>query len=153
MDAKAGHRALRKGRVSIPGQVYLVTFVTEKRRRIFADFECARIAAAILADNRCCLDANVLCWVLMPDHWHGMIELHAGKNLAQCVNRAKSASAIQCNRFLKRRGRFWQKAFHDHALREEEELKDVARYVVANPLRAGLVRSIRDYPFWDAVWL
>jgi putative transposase len=32
-------------------------------------------------------------------------------------------------------------------------LRNLARYVVANPLRAGLVDSIRDYPHWDAVWL
>ena len=31
--------------------------------------------------------------------------------------------------------------------------KDVARYIVANPLRAGLVKKLADYPFWNAVWL
>ena len=35
----------------------------------------------------------------------------------------------------------------------KKEIKDVARYIVANPLRAGLVEKIGDYPFWDAVWL
>jgi len=28
-----------------------------------------------------------------------------------------------------------------------------ARYIVANPLRAGLVERLGDYPLWDAVWL
>ena len=32
-------------------------------------------------------------------------------------------------------------------------LRDVARYIVANPLRAGLVERVGDYPYWDAVWL
>ncbi len=30
---------------------------------------------------------------------------------------------------------------------------DVARYIIANPLRAGLVGRVGDYPLWDAVWL
>ncbi len=47
----------------------------------------------------------------------------------------------------------WQKGFHDHAIREEEDLRAVARYVVANPVRAGLVQSVRDYPHWDARWV
>jgi hypothetical protein len=47
----------------------------------------------------------------------------------------------------------WQKGFYDHALREGEALQNVARYIVANPLRAGLVAHIGDYPLWDAVWL
>ncbi len=29
----------------------------------------------------------------------------------------------------------------------------MARYVVANPLRAGLVERIGDYPLWDAIWV
>jgi hypothetical protein len=29
----------------------------------------------------------------------------------------------------------------------------VARYIVANPLRAGLCRHLGDYPLWDSVWL
>ncbi|MBB5859537.1 hypothetical protein GGR69_001194 [Xanthomonas arboricola] len=29
----------------------------------------------------------------------------------------------------------------------------MARYLIANPLRAGLVARVGDYPFWDAIWL
>ena len=47
----------------------------------------------------------------------------------------------------------WQKGFHDHAIRRDEDIKAVARYIIANPLRAGMVDRIGDYPFWDAVWL
>ncbi|MNE68641.1 hypothetical protein D3C80_1643130 [compost metagenome] len=57
------------------------------------------------------------------------------------------------NALRKSSGRLWQKGFHDHALRREEDVKAVARYVVANPLRAGLVEKLADYPFWDAIWL
>jgi REP element-mobilizing transposase RayT len=54
---------------------------------------------------------------------------------------------------LNRCGRLWQPGYHDHALRREEDLVATARYLVANPLRAGLVQHIGDYPLWDAVWL
>ena len=47
----------------------------------------------------------------------------------------------------------WQRGFYDHAIRREENLRNVARYIVANPLRAGLVQQIGDYPLWDAIWL
>jgi REP element-mobilizing transposase RayT len=46
-----------------------------------------------------------------------------------------------------------QRAFYDHALRQDEDVQGVARYIVANPLRAGLVENIGDYPLWDAIWL
>ncbi len=49
--------------------------------------------------------------------------------------------------------RVWQKGYHDRAVRREEDLRHIARYIVANPLRAGLVRKVGDYPLWDAIWL
>lgn len=69
------------------------------------------------------------------------------------VNRLKSASARHVNRFIGRQGALWQRAYHDHALRSEESLREVARYIIANPLRAGLAHRIGDYPFWNAVWV
>jgi REP element-mobilizing transposase RayT len=88
----------------------------------------------------------------MPDHLHLLIQL--GTNpLDRVINGLKSYSARVLNRNIGRTGRFWDHGFHDHALRKEEDLVDVARYIVANPLRAGLVRRCGDYPFWDAVWL
>lgn len=65
----------------------------------------------------------------------------------------KARSSQSINQHLGRTGRFWQKRYHDHALRKEDNLKQMARYVVANPLRAGLVKRLGDYPLWDAVWL
>jgi hypothetical protein len=32
-------------------------------------------------------------------------------------------------------------------------MQGIARYIVGNPLQAGLVDRIGDYPHWDAVWL
>ena len=32
-------------------------------------------------------------------------------------------------------------------------MKTMARYIIANPLRAGLVEHIGQYPLWDAIWL
>ena len=45
------------------------------------------------------------------------------------------------------------RGLHDHAVRSDEDFRALARYVVANPLRAGLVSQIGDYPLWDAAWL
>jgi putative transposase len=76
----------------------------------------------------------------MPDHAHWLIELSEHDALSDVVNRIKSASARRANRVLQRKGALWATAYHDHALRAEDDLPDTARYVVANPLRAGLVK-------------
>ena len=143
------HR-LRNGRVSAAGQIYLVTATTRLREPVFADFELACAAARIIvAPNR---GYAVLCWVLMPDHFHALIELHTG-TISDAVQSIKGRSARAVNTLRGTRGLLWSSAFHDRALRSDDDVIDFARYIICNPVRAGLVRSIRRYAFWDAIWL
>ena len=95
----------------------------------------------------------MLAWVLMPDHAHWLVQLHGHDALATVVNRLKSASARAVNQALGRRGALWSRAFHDHALRSDETIEVVARYIIANPIRAGLVSRVGDYPFWNTTFL
>jgi REP element-mobilizing transposase RayT len=139
--------------VSIPNQVYLMTTVTADRQRFFLDFKAA-CAAARWFENRAALgDARMLAWVLMPDHVHWLLQMGPQDRLETVVNRLKSGSARVVNRALGRQGALWARGFHDHALRAEENLREVARYVIANPVRAGIVQRVGDYPFWNAVWV
>jgi len=153
VNAKPGHAALRKGRVSIEGQIYLVTTTTLERQPFFADFKAAQAAAQAFEDKAVLADASLLAWVLMPDHFHGLPQLGEQTSLQNPVNRLKSASARRANRAIGREGPLWDRAYHDHALRREEDLLETTRYIVANPVRAGLARCVGDYPFWDAIWL
>jgi REP element-mobilizing transposase RayT len=152
-NKKPGHRALRRGRVSVPHGVYLVTTTTYQRLPLFADFWSGVTVSGCFADQALLVDAHFMAWVLMPDHVHWMIQLGENNSLSRVVNRLKSASARRLNQLLDRQGPVWDKAFHDRALRREDDLRAMARYVITNPLRSGLVKRVGDYPFWDAVWL
>ena len=144
--------ALRHGRVSETGRAYLLTTVIAGRRPIFADWRIGRLLVGQLRAEHEAGRVRSLAWVVMPDHLHWLLVLEQG-SLGGLMQRAKSHSAIAINAALQRSDRFWQKGYHDHAARAEEDLQGMARYVVANPLRAGLVQSLRDYPLWDAAWL
>jgi putative transposase len=147
-----GSRALRRGRESLAGQVYLVTFVSAARQRHFVDPMTARTCRDALLDARSWSRSRLLAWVLMPDHWHGLIELGAGDSLSDLVRQLKASSARRIRQSRGDIARVWGPGFHDRALHCEEDLVDMARYVVLNPVRAGLVRRIRDYAYWDAIW-
>ncbi|WP_250444944.1 REP-associated tyrosine transposase [Lysobacter enzymogenes] len=147
-----GYQALRRGRHSEAQRIYLVTTTCIRRRRIFASDHVARIATAAITHPDKWLGAQLLCWVLMPDHWHGLIRLTDGVRLESVVASMKGRTARAVNRALDRKGFVWMPGFHDHALREEEDVVHIARYIVANPKRAGLVERIEDYPYWDAIW-
>jgi len=91
--------------------------------------------------------SRTLAFVVMPDHLHWLFRLDAAVTLSQVVQRVKSVSAHRIGRAL------WQSGFHDRGAREGEDVRDQARYIIANPLRAGLVERVGNYPHWDAIWI
>jgi len=144
---------LRKGRWSAPGQEYLVTTVTAERRPLFTSLAAAMPVIHALGQASDSSAARWLAWVLMPDHFHGLISLGQHQSLSAVMRHFKGASARSWNQAFGREGSLWQPNFQDRALRHEEDRRSVARYLVGNPVRAGLVDRVGDYPFWDALWL
>ena len=145
---------LRKGRVSISGQIYLITTVTHQRKTIFTDFINARLLIQSLRYAEQAQQLTSLSFVVMPDHLHWLFSLKNSVSLSQVIANIKRRTSYMINQNSHLAGApLWQPGFHDYALRHEDEIKDTARYIVANPLRAGLVKKIGDYPFWDAIWL
>jgi REP element-mobilizing transposase RayT len=143
---------LLRGRASIGGQIYLVTTATLDRAPLFTNLYVGRIVVRTLHSQEIVVDATTLAYVVMPDHLHWLVRLHSGRKLSQVVQLVKGKSAFQINCARGIRSSVWQQSFHDRAVRREENLGDVARYVVCNPLRAGLVRRLNEYALWDAVW-
>ncbi|MBD9656888.1 transposase [Pseudomonas sp. PDM12] len=153
VPVKPGYRALRRGRASCPGAAYLITSITRERAPVFSHFHAGCAAARCFENPMLLRDSSMLAWVLMPDHVHWLIQLGEADSLAALVNRLKSSSSRLAGKCMRTERGIWVAGFHDHGLRGEEDLQGVARYIVANPLRAGLVRRVGDYPFWNAVWL
>jgi REP element-mobilizing transposase RayT len=137
---------LRKGRYSAQGLIYHITTVTRDRKPLFRELIPARgVIREMIALQEEGL-AETLGFVLMPDHLHWLMRLRNGK-LSPVVKLLKGRTARALGEPI------WQPNYYDHAVRKEEDLRALARYIVANPLRAGLVERIGDYPWWDAIWL
>ena len=144
---------LLKGRVSLVNHVYHVTTVTENRQPLFADFFCGRLVVAEMRRLEAENAVRSLAWVLMPDHLHWLLQLGNRVTLSSLMQKLKGRSSHAIHQHFGDNGAVWQRGFHDHALRREEDLRAIARYIVANPLRRGLANQIGDYPLWDAIWL
>lgn len=144
-DMAPGSSALRRGRRSIAGQPYLITVSTDERRRWFADPACADRAASVLNDNRTWPAATLLAWVLMPDHLHMLLTLGETETLPQTIARVKALVWHQLRRASGSSLQLWQSSYHDRALRRDEDLLLAGRYLIANPIRAGLVERYSDW--------
>lgn len=144
---------LLKGRYSKPQHMYHVTICTEKRAPWFNNLFCGRVLVQQMMNLHNQDHVTSMAWVIMPDHLHWLFQLNNNLSLSDVMKNLKAKSAIKINQMLHRKGVFWQKGFYDHALRKEEDIKKIARYIVANPLRAGLVGDIGNYALWDAAWV
>ena len=146
MNSQPQSHALRRGRHSEPGRYYLITATTKHRQPVFRDLYAARTLINLFRETSLRNQAQTWTYVVMPDHFHWPMQLEDG-NLGSTVGRVKRLASASAGRSL------WQDGFHDRAARREDDLKAIARYIIANPVRAGLVDSVVDYPHWDAVWL
>ncbi|OYU12412.1 MAG: transposase [Comamonadaceae bacterium PBBC1] len=147
MEQRPHTSHLRTGRYSQSGGVYLVTAVTANRKPVFADFDAARKLIGVLHHRDYADRAATMAFVVMPDHLHWLFQLGNTEALSPCVQRVKSMSSKLIGPHL------WQKGFHDRAIRREDDLPAIARYIVANPVRAGVVNRVGLYPHWDAIWI
>jgi REP element-mobilizing transposase RayT len=145
-------RRLRAGRYSEQGRIYLVTSNTLDRQPLFADWRVGCLLAKQFKQAERDQLVHSLAWVVMPDHFHWLLELRSD-SLSLVVGRTKSLTRLAVSAAIGRTGSIWQASFHDRAIRREDDLKAVARYIVLNPVRAGLVKRVGDYPLWDAVWI
>ncbi len=70
--------------------------------------------------------------------------------LGEIMQSLKGFTAHKANRILNRTGKFWEVESYDHEVRNEEELGRIVKYVLNNPVKAGLVKNWRD---WKWNWL
>lgn len=93
-------------------------------------------------------------FVVMPNHLHGILwieeqndsipSLRKNPNsvnpqagsLSVIVRSFKSAVTRKVNQTSHTRGRgFWQRSFHDHILRDDQDLDEHRKYILENPIR------------------
>ena len=129
---------------------YSLTFCTHERARYFTDS--ARIALVLeqfvrsATENEC----GIVTYCFMPDHVHLLIEgLTESANGRAFIDRAKQYSAYYFKQTFGMK--LWQRYGFERTLRDTEDALGVARYILENPIRAGLVERVQDYPFCGSV--
>jgi putative transposase len=145
------NRPTRLPGFSYVGQLrYFLTICVDQRLRIFDEGACARFVIAQLLLIAGVKQFEVLAYCVMPDHLHAlMLGLKDSSDLKAFVDRYKQATGL----WWKQNGhvrRLWQEGYHDRILREHDANEGVIRYILLNPVRAGLVSDPREYPFLGA---
>jgi REP element-mobilizing transposase RayT len=92
-------------------------------------------------------DIDVICYCIMPNHVHLAIKLLTkAKLVGDIMASIKRYSAKSANEILKLKGKFWQAESFDRLVRDEKELYNIIKYVLLNPVNAGLVEDYKNWP-------
>lgn len=97
--------------------------------------------AAIMQDTLKHFDGEryqLICWCIMPNHVHVLIEVNEGWSLSRIMHGWRSYTANEANRILGRTGKFWMEEYYDRYIRDDNHLQNTINYILNNPANAGL---------------
>jgi len=135
------------------GHCFSVILATAKRARIFTEAKAVQTCLSALKHAATRYEAKVYAYCFMPDHLHLLGDTPDSVDFIGFIRYFKQLSAHPLSHSSQTARRLWQTRFYDHALRSEESVEAVARYVLDNPVRAGMVADAADYPYSGSlVW-
>lgn len=139
----------RQARLDAPGLLQHVMARGIERREIFKDDKdrqsfLARLAVILEESQTQCY-----AWALIPNHFH--LLLRTGTTpLSKVMRRLMTGYAVTFNKRHKRSGHLFQNRYKSTVCEEDEYLLELIRYIHLNPLRAGLVKDLKEldkYPW------
>ncbi|ROR03171.1 REP-associated tyrosine transposase [Desulfosoma caldarium] len=133
-------------RVEFEGAVYHVTSRGNAQQDIFLGKEDRSRFLEILADSVARYTWICHAYCLMTNHYHLIIETPQA-NLSRGMQRLNGVYTQWFNRRHRRVGHLFQGRFKAILVEKESHLLEVTRYVVLNPVRAGLVRTVQSWPW------
>ena len=139
----------RLARVVVPGFPHHVTQRGNGRQRVFFSDDDYRLYIGLLASS--CAAAGVACWAfaLMPNHIHAILVPGDEDGLRAALAPVHRRYAGLVNARRRRTGHFWQGRYGAAAM-DEEHLAAAFRYILRNPVAAGLSRAPERWPWSSA---
>jgi REP element-mobilizing transposase RayT len=128
----------------VPGNIYFVTCCTSPRKGNLteASFAHALIETIKASDGNC--ETRTYAFTVMSDHCRWLFRLGPRLSLGRVIAKFKFHTRLA----LQQRDLVWQRDYHEHCLRPDEEPEDYALYIFLNPYRAGLLAAGASWPWW-----
>lgn len=89
-------------------------------------------------------------WVLMPNHYHLLLELAEPENLSAIMAGVARSYVHYHHKTYQSAGHLWQDRFKSQAIEKETYLLACGRYIERNPVKAGMVGAAEDYKYSSA---
>ncbi len=131
-------------RLEFPGSLWHITARGNAKQPIFRDDSDREFFLDLLG---ACVKRHawvLTAYVLMSNHFHQLIELTT-ETLSRGMQWLNGSYGQAFNRRHQRVGHLFQGRFHAPLIEKDAYFAQVLRYIVLNPVRAGLVRRADEY--------
>ena len=125
---------------------YFVTLVSDRKIPLFKNIRITRKILSILKNISKRYGFLIWVYCFMPEHLHLLIEGEKeNSNMKKFISMFKQKTSYTYKKSTNRK--LWQENYYEHILRKDEDTKDIARYILENPVRRRLVKKFTDYKF------
>jgi putative transposase len=125
---------------------YSLTFRTNERRPLFTDGAVVDTVVRQLVRTASEQQFSIIAYCFMPDHLHLLVEgTTADSDGKRFITLFKQYSDYDYS--CERQGPLWQRYGFEHVLGDDETTLEVVRYILRNPVRAGLASTVEEYPY------
>ena len=133
-------------RLEFAGALYHVTSRGDRREDIYDNDDDRKAFLSVL--KSVCDTCNWVChaYCLMSNHYHLLIET-PDANLSRGMRQLNGIYTQTFNRMNRRVGHVFQGRYKAILVEKESYLLELSRYIVLNPVRAGMVGSAKDWPW------
>jgi len=125
--------------------VFYITICTHKKRKYFHDRNLVQCIRDMIHKLPGKFNVDILIYMVMPDHIHLLVSNKGNDSVIRLVKYFKQITGYYYRKNTNTS--LWQKSFYDHILRQEEDIEDIMLYIANNPVRKGLAKNWKDYPF------
>jgi putative transposase len=134
---------------AVDGQTYFITSNTYDRQTLFRYETFAKLFIETLYEYRRQSKYQIHPFVVMPEHFHLLLTPARGVTIERALQLIKGGYSYRVKTELHRSFEVWQPGFTDRRVRVGEYGRMV-EYIEQNPVKAGLVKNAKDYPYGSA---
>lgn len=133
-------------RIEYPGALYHITSRGNRRAQIFTDDEDHKAFLNILVEVNRRFETRCHAYCLMGNHYHLLMETPRG-NISRAMRQLNGVYTQTFNWLHRKVGHLFQGRYKAVSIEKDAHLLEAARYVVLNPVRAGIVPQPEDWPW------
>ncbi len=129
------------------GIIYHILNRGNGKQTIFHNDNDYRVFIKIMKEAKKKYPIKIFSYCLMPNHFHFVLMPIQAEALSKFMQWLMTSYVRRYHSFYQTSGHIWQGRFKSFSIQEDVYLFNVLRYIESNPVRVGLVKSAREWPW------